>query len=152
MTLLPLQREAIEPRLDGIQKELLLLRDLGDLTLKEFLEPINFDRAQLHLRFALEGVFHISSHLLSRIPGGRYTEYKELARKLGEVGIVSKEFATNKLVPMAGYRNRLTHFYAEIKSEELYKILRKDLDDIEEFLRAVKRVLKNPEKFGLKIE
>lgn len=152
MTLLPLQREAIEPRLDGIQKELLLLRDFSSLTFKEFLEPINFDRVQLHLRFALEGVFHISSHLLSRIPGGRYTEYKELARKLGEVGIVSKEFAENKLVLMAGYRNRLTHFYAEIKPAELHKILREDLDDIEEFLRAVKRVLKNPEKFGLKIE
>jgi uncharacterized protein YutE (UPF0331/DUF86 family) len=99
MKTIPLQRESIEPRLDGIQKELKLLREFARLPFEQFDTDVVFDRAQLHLRFALEGMFHIGSHVLSRIPGGRFTEYKEVARKLGDVGIVSKEFAQKKLVP-----------------------------------------------------
>lgn len=53
---------------------------------------------------------------------------------------------------MAGYRNRLTHFYAEITPGELHDILNNDLGDFETFLSAIKRVLKHPEQFGLTIE
>lgn len=152
MTALPLQRESIEPRIDGIQKDVTLLKTFAALPYEEFCSEIVLDRTQLHLRFALEGVFHIGSHILSRIPGGRFTEYKEIAKKLGEVGIISKEFAEKKLIPMAGYRNRLTHFYAEITSRELYQILQEHLGDFDDFLHAVKQVLERPEKFGLTIE
>lgn len=152
MTALPLQKESIEPRIDGIQKDLALLREFAQLSYEEFNNEIVRDRTELHLRYALEGVFHIGSHIISRIPGGRFTEYKEIAKKLGETGIVSKEFAEKKLVPMAGYRNRLTHFYAEITAVELHKILRDHLDDIEEFMRAIKKVVEHPEQFGLAIE
>jgi uncharacterized protein YutE (UPF0331/DUF86 family) len=31
---------------------------------------------------------------------------------------------------LAGYRNRLVHFYHEIETEELYKICKDDLHDI----------------------
>ena len=152
MNTLPIQRESIEPRLDGIQKELLLLEEFARLPLEEFRTPVVFDRAQLHLRFALEGIFHIGSHILSRIPGGRFTEYKEIARRLGEAGIVSKDFAEQKLVPMAGYRNRLTHFYAEITDAEMHQILHDHLEDIREFLGAIKMLMEDPQKFGLRIE
>ena len=35
---------------------------------------------------------------------------------------------------MAGYRNRMVHFYKEISAEELYDILLNELKDIETFL------------------
>ncbi len=149
---LPLQRESIEPRLDGIQKEIKFLRRCGQLSFEEFRKEENLDRVHLHLRFALEGMFHVGSHILSRIPGGRFTEYKEVACRLGEVGIVEKDFAEKKLVPIAGYRNRLTHLYYEVTPEELYKIVNENLTDIESFLEAVGRLLKNPEKLGLTVE
>ncbi len=53
---------------------------------------------------------------------------------------------------MAGYRNRLTHFYAEINARELHKILKENLGDVEIFLTAIKKLLKNPKKFGLEVE
>ncbi|MBI2415649.1 MAG: DUF86 domain-containing protein [Candidatus Kerfeldbacteria bacterium] len=152
MNVLALQRTAIEPRLDGIQKDLELLRQFAHLSFIEFTNDVIIDRAQLHLRYILEGIFHIGSHILSRIPGGRYTEYKEIARKLGEYNIVPKTFAEQNLVKMAGYRNRLTHFYAEITPDELYAILQQHLSDVELFLKAVKKVVEQPEQFGLTIE
>lgn len=149
---LPLLREAIQPRLDGIQKNIDLLATFGKEPLENFSRPEIAERAAYHLRLALEGVFNITAHLLSRFPGSRETEYKRMAKKLGEIGIVDKKFSETTLIQMAGYRNRLTHFYAQIKVEELYTICREHLGDIETFLKAVKVVMQDPRRFGTSIE
>jgi uncharacterized protein YutE (UPF0331/DUF86 family) len=147
-----LQKESMEPRLDGIEKEVVLLRSFVDLPFKTFNSDVVLDRTHLHLRFALEDIFHIGSHILSRTPGGRFTEYREIARNLGEVGVIDKTFAQTTLVKMTGYRNRLTHLYAQITPEELYKILKNHLADIETFIQAIKKFMRNPKKYGFRIE
>ena len=149
-----LKMQSVVPRIDGITKDIAKLRELSQIPLDPFRneENLYFDVAKGRLREALEGVFNIGAHILSRLEGGRATEYKEIARKLGEYGIVDKEFADTRLVRMAGYRNRLVHFYAEIDAEELYNILHNNLGDFDVFLSAVKQVLEHPEKFNLMIE
>ena len=72
--------------------------------------------------------------------------------KLGEVGIVDKSFADSQLKSMAGYRNRLTHFYADITPEEIHAIIKENLVDFDTFLIAIKRVLSHPSEFGLIVE
>ena len=148
-----LKKEAIIPRIDGILKDLDKLREIqnkGGENLKT--DEDAYALCQFYLRQALEGVFHIGEHILSRLNGGRATEYKEIAKKLGEAGIVDQKFAQTKLTAMAGYRNRLTHFYAEITPDELFEILEKDLPDFEIFLSDIKDLLSNPGKYNLTIE
>jgi uncharacterized protein YutE (UPF0331/DUF86 family) len=154
MRKLPLKSQSIIPRIDGIAKDIEKLRILAKLSQEEFYDATkdHYDVAKLRLREALEGVFNIGAHILSRIEGGRASEYREIARKLGEQGIVEKEFADKELSQMARYRNRLTHFYAEITPHELYDIINNNLDDFETFLAAVKNVLEHPEKFDLTVE
>ena len=152
MTSKPLEKDVILKRVNGIQAEIKELRGLIKTPFEEFKNGIGFKLAQYHLHRVLEGVFHISAHILSCIPGAQATEYKELARKLGEYGIIDKNFANTKLVEMAKYRNRLVHFYAEVTAEELYGILQNDLGDFDVFLSAVKKLLESPEKFGLTID
>lgn len=147
-----IKKQAVLPRIDGIQGDLVKLRELGKMPLREFSVESNFVLAQFYLRRALEGVFHIGGHLLSRLPGNRAAEYKQIAIKLGEAGIVPPEFAKSKLRQMAGYRNRLTHFYADITQEEIYKVLNNDLADIEFFLTAIKKLLDDPQRFNLSLE
>ena len=148
---LPLEKEAIMPRLDGIRKNLEKLRRLGNLPFVLFREGDSYDLAQHHLRLALEGVFHIGTHILSRLPGGRTVEYREIAEKLAEFKIVEQDFADRALVPMARMRNLLVHHYADIDSQRLYDVVQNHLVDIEQFLKAVKEVMKNPGKFGLTV-
>jgi uncharacterized protein YutE (UPF0331/DUF86 family) len=50
---------------------------------------------------------------------------------------------------MAGYRNRLTHFYADITPEEIHEIIKENIDDFDIFLKSIKELLSNPEKFNL---
>jgi len=151
-TMQTIKSQSIISRLDGIQNDLGKLEDLGKLSFSLFSQEDNFIKAQFYLRRALEGVFHIGSHILSRLPGGRATEYKEVALKLGELGIVDKTFSQTKLKAMAGYRNRLTHFYADITTEEIHGIIKDNLKDFATFLMSVKKLMKNPEKFNLQVE
>lgn len=149
MNPLPLEKETILVRVNGIQGELSELRRLAKISLNDFSPGDPYKLAQYHLHRALEGVFHISAHLLSRLPGGGGGgTYKEMAKLLGEKGIVTMEYASNNLKKMAGYRNRLVHFYSEITPQELHQILNNNLEDIEVFLKAVKSVLQDPKKFG----
>lgn len=149
MTKLPLDKDTILKRINGIQAEISELEKLAKTPFDEFKEGISFKLAQFHLHRALEGVFHISAHILSRIPGAQASEYKEIARKLGEYRIVDKNFADTALQNMAGYRNRIVHFYADITAEEIYKIINENLENFDAFLRGVKNVLENPGKFGI---
>ncbi len=147
-----LENDVIIKRINGIQQEIVELKKLGAYSLEEFKTgPYQSKLAQYHLHRALEGVFNISTHILSRLPGGQTTTYQEIARKMGELGIVERKFAEERLVLMARYRNRLVHFYAEVTEEELYNIIHKNLDDFDIFLSAIKSVLQSPEKFGLSI-
>lgn len=145
----PLEREAILPRMDGIRKNIKKLKELALLPLGEFGEGDPFDLAQHHLRLALEGVFHISTHVLSRLAGGRAVEYKEVAKKMGECGVVPRDFAERALILMAGLRDILVHHYSDLKAERLYKIIQHHLGDIEVFLHYIKAVIENPQKFGM---
>lgn len=147
-----LEKDTILKRTNGIQLELEELQKLGILPFAEFSEGDGYKLAQYHLHRALEGVFNIAAHILSRIPGAQATTYKDTALKLGEFGIVEKQFAENNLAKMANYRNRLVHFYAEITPQELYDLLHSNLGDFDTFLHSVKELIKNSEKFGLSVE
>lgn len=148
-----LKRQSIIPRVDGILKDVERLERFGRMSVQDFKSNVdNFYLAQFHLRQALEGVFHIGEHILSRLNGARSTEYKEIAKKLGEYKIVDSEFANSSLIQMAGYRNRLTHFYAEVTPDEMYKIINENLDDFIVFIKAIKKFLDNPDQFGLDVE
>ena len=152
MIKLSVEKDTVLKRVNGIQMELSELQKLGALPYDKFLDGKGFELSQYHLHRALEGVFNIAAHILSRLPGGQATKYAEMAQKLGEFGIIDKNFAVTKLTEMAKYRNRLVHFYAVITSEEIYEILQNNLSDFDIFLAAIKEVLEHPEKFNLAVE
>lgn len=98
--------------------------------------------AESFLRRSIEAMFDIARHILSKTYEFKSLEYKDVAQALGAKKIVSAEYAET-LVKMAGYRNRMVHYYKEIKPDELYGILQKDLGDIERFLVEIEKFLKN---------
>ncbi len=98
-----------------------------------------------YLRRALEALLDVGRHILGKGFGESVLEYKKIARVLGQRAILSSE-ATAILIDMAGYRNRLTHFYDEVSPEELYGILTTRVVDIEAVLDEILQWLRsNPE-------
>jgi uncharacterized protein YutE (UPF0331/DUF86 family) len=116
---------------------------LAKFSKEEFLaDERNPAAAESFLRRSIEAVFDISRHILSKSYEFKSLEYKDVAQALGEKQIVPSEYAET-LVKMAGYRNRMVHYYKEVKPDELYDILQKDLGGIERFLVEIEKFLQN---------
>jgi len=116
----PLNREVLQARISYIEDSLRSVERFKGITYKEFhSNSDNFRIAFYDLHRALEAVMDSGSHILSRIPGARPTSYKDVPRLLGKNKIIPADFATNSLTRMAGYRNRMVHFYGEITEREI---------------------------------
>jgi uncharacterized protein YutE (UPF0331/DUF86 family) len=110
------------------------LQDLPIHNKEKFLaSKHNVAAAESYLRRSLEALFDIGRHILIKRFGTPATEYKEIAKGLFEKNILQKEEA-GILRKMAGYRNRMVHFYHEISPEELQEICSHHLDEIEMLL------------------
>lgn len=141
MNKIDFNKKLIIDRIDIIQKCVERLKKMKGMSQGKFVLEDNFAIAEHNLRRALEAAFDIGSHILSRIPHIQISTYKEIAQKLGEYKIVSKRFAENKLTEMAGYRNRLTHFYFDVTPREMHTIIQEDLGDFDKFLKYIKMFL-----------
>jgi len=116
----PLNREVLQARISYIEDSLRSVERFKGITYKGFhSNSDNFRIAFYDLHRALEAVMDSGSHILSRIPGARPTSYKDVPRLLGKNKIIPADFATNSLTRMAGYRNRMVHFYGEITEREI---------------------------------
>jgi uncharacterized protein YutE (UPF0331/DUF86 family) len=110
-----------------------MMDSLKDLCLEEkaaFLaDRHKIAAAESYLRRALEALFDIGRHILAKRFAYPATEYKEIAKGLSENKVlVEKEGELMR--KMAGYRNRMVHFYHEITPEELHEICLYHLNEI----------------------
>lgn len=113
------------------------LRPFSTMTLEEFLsDKKNPPFVESYLRRALEAVFDIGRHILAKTSGHKEIEYKSIAKALGEEKVITKGLS-DILYVMAGYRNRMVHFYREITSEELYSIVANNLKDFDAFAKEI---------------
>jgi uncharacterized protein YutE (UPF0331/DUF86 family) len=111
-----------------------------------FGDPRNEAAAESYLRRALEALLDLGRHILAKGFGKGVTEYKEIARQLRAFGVLSEQEAA-LLEDMAGYRNRMVHFYHEVTSDELYEICTTRLEDVEQVVAGLKRwVREHPER------
>jgi uncharacterized protein YutE (UPF0331/DUF86 family) len=85
--------------------------------------------AESYLRRSLEALFDIGRHILAKKFAYPATEYKEIAKGLLEKKVLETE-ETELMREMAGYRNRIVHFYHEITPEELHEICLYHLNEI----------------------
>jgi uncharacterized protein YutE (UPF0331/DUF86 family) len=113
----------IEEMIAGIQA--LPLNDLSSFSQ----DPRNVAAAESYLRRSLEALLDIGRHILAKAFDITASEYKGIPHHLHEVGILTEEEAYI-LREMAGYRNRLVHFYDQVSTEELYTICTQQIEDV----------------------
>lgn len=94
--------------------------------------------AESCLRRALEALFDAGRHILARGFGTGASEYKEIADGLAARGVLAPAQA-GLLKILAGYRNRLVHYYHEVSADELYEICSGQLQDLLDLVDALRR-------------
>lgn len=137
MTPSQLRAKVIAERVAWIRQMLAGLRTLPLDTFDSFQsDPRNIAAAESYLRRALEALLDLGRHLLAKGFGQAVIEYKEVASALGQRGVLDRQ-QEGLLRTLAGYRNRLVHFYDEVSPRELYEISTAQLGDVERILAEI---------------
>jgi uncharacterized protein YutE (UPF0331/DUF86 family) len=106
-------------------------------TIEEFVgDTRNPAAAESYLRRALEGLLDLARHILAKGLGQAPAEYKEVAAMSVSAGLLG-EGQGALMMQIAGYRNRLVHFYDEVSENELYDICSSQMDDVRSLLDAL---------------
>lgn len=110
----------------------------------------NIWTAESCLRRSLEAMLDLGRHILAKGFAISTNEYKEIGSRLGEQKVLSTD-ASQQLRTLAGYRNRLTHYYHDVTAEELFHVCARELtdvititDEIRQWLHAHQNLLNRP--------
>ena len=133
--------ERIVEQLKLLDKYLQYLDTLSQKSKDEFLKDVIVQGAcERYLQLAIECSLNIGSRIIaleaSKANINVPESYADIFGKLGELGVLSQEFALN-LMAMARFRNRLVHAYWQIDPEGIYKILRENRREIHEFKNKI---------------
>ena len=147
MTPAKINKEVVTQRISWVLKMIESIKELPLQDQNEFLkDKRNVASAESYLRRALEALLDLGRHILAKGFAYPATEYKDVAKGLLERDVLPEKEAL-LLKKMAGYRNRMVHFYHEITPEELYEICRYHLDEIKQVLdKLIKWLKENREK------
>ena len=142
-----LSAKVVIDRLSYIRRMNTLIASLPLESLEAFTENQHTPAsAESYLRRGLEALFDLGRHVLAKGFGRADTEYKAIARELYEVGVVDASLSKT-MVEMAGYRNRLVHFYHEVTIEELFRVCTENLSDIEQITQSLRQWIRDhPER------
>ena len=128
-------RRIAADRLAWIDHMLKEIRSLPLDSIEAFLgDSRNLYAAESCLRTSLEALFDLGRHILAKSFGIGVTEYKEIALELERQGIDPENALLMKI--LAGYRNKMVHFYHEITAKELYEICTRELQDVQQSKEA----------------
>jgi uncharacterized protein YutE (UPF0331/DUF86 family) len=130
MTLGPISATVATDRVAWIRSMLLEIRSLPLESPEAFAaNKRNVAAAESYLRRALEALLDLGRHILAKGFGRGVAEYKAIAGALAEVEVLGGAEA-ELLIKLAGYRNRMVHFYHAIGDEERRLISRDRTGDI----------------------
>jgi uncharacterized protein YutE (UPF0331/DUF86 family) len=123
-------KKIVIDRIAWVERMVNEIRSLSLASLESFrADARNVCSAESCLRRTLEALFDIGRHVMAKRFGLGLSEYREIAGKLADYAVLSNEDSA-LLKILAGYRNRLVHFYPEISTDERYQICSRELGDV----------------------
>lgn len=138
-----ISKRIVSDRLAWVDRMLSEIRALPLESKTSFMQDTrNIWAAESCLRRALEALFDMGRHIAAKGFGEAVTEYKEIASTLNRRNIISAS-DLELMKKLAGYRNRLVHFYHDVSADELFEICASHLGDIEQVVNALRSWLAN---------
>ncbi len=147
-----IRSNVVSERISWIREMVRATRMLPLESYEDFIsDPRNIAAAESYLRRGIEALLDLGRHILAKGFATAVTEYKEIGTVLSKEKLLSDDQEI-LMRQIAGYRNRMVHFYHEISNKELYDLCTQHLKDIENILTALVDWLRNsPEKLDHEI-
>jgi uncharacterized protein YutE (UPF0331/DUF86 family) len=129
-------------KIQFIKKQLEMLREIADKPKSEFIgDSILPVAATRLLQISIEAMIDLANHIVSRNHWGIPKTYGEAFLIMQKKDLITEgEYQT--YLKMVRFRNRAVHLYDEIDDEEIYKILKNNLADFENYIKNVGKLLR----------
>jgi uncharacterized protein YutE (UPF0331/DUF86 family) len=131
--------KSIEKKIMMVEARVLKLKSMSKNinSFEEYLSSQdNIDIAERNIHVAIEACMDIGKIIIANKNLKEPADNKGIFTVLAEAGIINKK-SLGFLIPMAGTRNILVHGYDRVDSALIYGIIKKHLQDFNEFLRQV---------------
>lgn len=134
-----LDSEQVILRLQRLKEYYKILKLIQKFSLKEIqTDPFKTGSLLHYLQLSIEVCIDVGQMIISaegfKIPD----KSAEVFLILGKEKILPARLA-EKMAPLGGFRNLIVHEYAEIEMERVYKHLKNELSDFENFTKAIAR-------------
>jgi uncharacterized protein YutE (UPF0331/DUF86 family) len=135
-------RYVVRARIAKIRQYVALLKKIRGLATETAFvkDPLIYGNAERYLQLAIQALLDISNHIVADMNLNLPADSKELFDLLVRHRVLPVQLS-RRLAPMAGFRNILVHEYLEIDRHRVYRALKDDLGDFEQFIKAVSRLL-----------
>ena len=113
------------------------IRGKREISLEDFL--MDLDRQEIilfNLQMAVQNCIDIAAHIISDEELGMAGSTSEMFYILQENAYLTFELA-EKMVAAVGFRNIAVHEYGNIDLKLVFQMAKKDLDDLERFVKAI---------------
>jgi uncharacterized protein YutE (UPF0331/DUF86 family) len=108
-----------------------------NVDLKGFLEDIDRQESILfNIQVAVQNCIDIAAHIISENGLGVPGSMTEMIYLLEKHGYLTHDLA-ERMIKAVGFRNLIVHEYGKLELEQVYKIARDDITDLNEYLKAI---------------
>lgn len=136
-----INKEKIKKIISEINESLNEIKKLISMNQDElFLEKRNIAALKYFLLQAIEGVGTICVHISAKIFNKSVSSFGECFEVLEENKIIDQELS-ERLKKMIKFRNKLIHRYWDIDDNLLVKYAKEDLNDFDDFINSIKKIL-----------
>jgi len=136
-----IDKEKIKQRFSEINESLQEIQRLASLGDKEFWsKKENIAAVKYYLLQAIESVGGICVHIAAKKFNKGVSAFGECFEILGKEGFLTEDLVS-QLRKMVKFRNKLMHRYWEIDDKNILEYSRKDLNDFQDFIKAVDKII-----------
>lgn len=130
-------KDVILAKSSAVKKHIKRIKDLPLKDLQTFQNNSDYqDILLFNIQLAVQSCIDIAAHIISDEDLGIPGSTNEMFYTLEENGYLTRDI-TEKMVRAVGFRNLIVHEYVNLKLDRVYEISKKDINDLEIFLKHI---------------
>jgi len=130
-------KDLILAKAGSVKSHLNRVIEKRNVDLDSFIKDIDRQESILfNIQTAVQNCIDIAAHIISEESFGVPGSTTEMLYILGKNGYLDNDL-TQKMVKAVGFRNLIVHEYGKIELEQAYEIAQNDINDLNEYLKAI---------------
>lgn len=130
-------KDLILAKAGSVKSHLNRVIEKRNVDLDSFIKDIDRQESILfNIQTAVQNCIDIAAHIISEESFGVPGSTTEMLYILGKNGYLDNDL-TQKMVKAVGFRNLILHEYGKIELEQAYEIAQNDINDLNEYLKAI---------------